>query len=1539
MIELLVATGADPAREDAIHGLSPLHQAARANHSEAVKVLLQSGVDPLTKKSKEPPGNWCGNAPTSIGHTALMYACDGGHLETVEVFLSFLRDKENDIETVHRALAWAVGGRGGGSGSLKLVDLILKHPGVDVNAKVSGDTPLFLACGCSNLEIIQSLVRAGADPNIDCEDSPDEFESPLNHCIFPEDYNRPQDTRFTCLHKLAARSIDDHDFLDQKETEEAVQDLQSMFSLLVEAGADIHQRHPSGETALHRAVRSPALTKLLLDAGADANALANDGCSPLHKSGIRAGSIALLVEQGHADFELRSWKGDTPLLCMASSFYSNSALAKLLEYQPNCNVQDSKGNTALHLALDTPRADEDGIPALLQAGADPNLRNHEGNMPLHLVYKFYSASNHDEKILRVLQAAGADIDAVDKFGRTLFFNLVSKNPFKDQEELTTLLQFGASPHIPDFRGRTCLHQVVKKLKRKGRDDRLELLLAQGLEPKAVDYSGNSLFHEIAIATLEDRFSIDGDPTTAWTRLEALGLDVHQENHMGRTPLHMLASENTRSYVPHPNQIQPIDYVISQTDRLGLNCLDHDGLAPLHIAVTAGCLNAKKLLDAGADPSVTTREGLTPLHIAARCRNSNVVGLLLDALRQSAVAEATAQPDMEETPTMAPVLGVDAESVPRDWSGTTITPLFYACRSGRPETVALLLEAGATFDMDTMLTACAEFAEEDRLWDSTITTESSSEYPNVPANKMKDVSRPLDIFERGTHENCRLEEILDMLYKHNAGLDGGPNQAAAVNKAQQLVHGSGSIKGYTANCIRFAKAKWSQNGTTTTTTTITTTQRSVIVAQPFIERLQDLNTTASLQALEQYMATHPDRTDLLFAHFLEDKQYRLIEELAHQGERFLPVPEEGGTDYLSDLVQQGLADLFDKVGTVVAESALRTGYWHAFGDETKPGLWLAQRDNPQSSTDSHDPVSFLLEAVRRDLPNLDIVKLLVEKFLVDMDEVHLEPVASEGPDCIPVDSPILYLAKGNSWWHVHQALPYLIEKGANLDVRNYKGQTPLHVSLGENYPYPGPFGREAAKMLIEAGADVNAVDNAGKSLWGADMEITRLRIKHGATVTAEALFAAIDARNSVALEALLSGGMSADIRRVPSGSRLSRKELEQQLSTPMGFLDFIMSTGRDEPEPHEEYPLFRAVASRKARSTGDSPDDDDDDEEENMRVVQVLLDHGADPFAKYLARNFGEDEDGISETPSIQVPKHYQECTVLHELMDKNKPVDNILLVPGLDVNHRDALGRTLLHVAALDKQIDVPKASDNVSARIGIFDHMLSLGADLEARDNFGRNVLHHLISHGGPSDGKDYDLFEKSLPEIMHRAPDLVNQPDGSGMTPLHYALSRGACRGNPEIATYLLQAGADSLAVANDGRTSLHILATSLCNEDLRALFEDLVARGVDPNARDREGQTPLFVFSRRSSETGNGYWQDYKSEKDSLVMLDRVKADFFARDNKGQGLLHVAASGYAHRFKLLMDKGLDGMLEDEDHRTPVDVAAAHGNKEILELFEKKN
>lgn len=1524
--------GANPDQDDTSSGLKPLHEAAKKNHHETVRVLLEAGVDPLTPKTRENPGR-------TKGHTALMYACSNGHVETVEAFLPFLKD----LETVHRALAWAAR-----NGNSEVVAKILQYPGVDVNAMVDGDTPLFLACGPADIPTIEMLLKAGADPCINCQAGPGEFAGGMRVL------RSSPVTGQNCLHQLCkGRSR-------RNRSRENVNpdDLRRVFAAFVQAGVDINQRTASGETILHGAVQSPLLTRLLLDAGADANAVNGDGSTALHKT-RRADVVELLIEEGHANLDSKTENGRTPLLHMLSS-HDSRGIMKLLQYRPNCNVVDNEGNGALHLSLKQWTKDSELIKALLEAGADPNLRNREGLTPLLSMQ--YRGQN-PEDIVDILLQAGADINATDYTGATLILRLIrlyTRGSGEDaNQDIQHLIDRGASVFARDFNGRTGLHEAVKcydtnrsfDCNQRPEITRFDFLFGLGLDIQVIDHRGNSLLHELALHTGNYDSFHSPRLMSFWEQLVSLGLDLEQQNHQGRTPLHLLCLAVNDERLMEPGL--PLDFVILQSKNLDIP--DNDGISPLHIAAATGQVCVKKLIEGGADPTVVTKQGLTPLHIASRCRQSNVVALLLDGLRKrsqgtsdsftetSRLRLSYTLPWNDENVTTELILGVNAVAGTVR-GGNQVTPLFYACRSGRPETVALLLEAGADAKIGRIFEACLGFEEEDEFWRTTQHKNDRSELVlklDNPWTTFTAPERRRQLYAMIENQSTRIEEILEMLVRYGADpayldISEWGYQTCEILAARKF--------DYTISCFQDAWRKIKSPGPTEEEEECDTPE---IFSEILNDSLRDFSTS---KLRDSGLVVPGKRSFEMFHQFLARREYHLVEEMARLGAAFFPHMEDhNDRSYLGTLVQRGFASLLDKTGTISAASAVMTGEWHAFGDSTRPGLWFAKKDLTKVGADCFASKPFLLMAVQRGLPNMDVVRLLVEKFGVDINELYHTKVYTDNKNqLVPTDSALHYVSRGHSWWHAHQALPYLLKAGADTSIRDKNGQTPLHMALKADGDWPGPFHEDAAKALIEAGADVNAVNGRGESCLvyaKQNVDIIRLLKAHGAEITAEAILATIDAKNFEGLEELLSGGIDPDTcperpaedlapaRKVKRGRHLLSNQIQA----------------------HENYPLYHAASKLDLRPHPTSKSRRQLDKV--VKMVQILLNHGADPFATFLQEE-DDNSQQISTTTNdqsttadlVSVPEGYVQHTILHTLLLDGRAIDPFLDLPSLDVNHRDVKGRTLLH-AACDNHTGpdyiVGSYEKNADAGSGftLFQKLLSLGASLEARDSFSRNVLHLMIGNPKVSHiGYEFDRFERSLNEILQRAPEMADQADKNGETPLHYAIKRAAMRENPTIAELLLSAGANPLTITRKQDTALHLLARNLSTLKRRAFFQTLAERGIDINARNSHGETPLFAFFERP-RTESPIWRFDKSENEEFTeeaavpIFKSLGADFFAQDNEGRGLLHVAASGPVPRFKLLMEMGLDVMLEDHSQQTAIDVAAACGNQEILELFEKKH
>lgn len=1257
---------------------------------------------------------------------------------------------------------------------------------MDVNRRVRGETPLFLACACNSrdLSTVEVLLKAGADPSIFC---PGDWQESQAHLIGSGNDGSPQDhqqLQMNCLHKLCSRRMDEAH-------------IQPVLSLFIEAGIDLNQRNSDGETILHLAARGqwPLMTLVLLDAGLDANIYDSNGNTLLRLASDPT-IMSLLIENGRANIEAVNEQGETPLLRALSTAHTQDIL-KLLEYRPDCNAVDRQRNSSVHRVLQNRPPNPKILRVLLDGGADPNRKNHDGLSPLLFGIRFFRARNRNyaTQLREVLLDGGADINSVDSHGSTMLFREQPSlfelpsltSPQVDTKiVITEMIGRGASVHIRDFRGRTLLHEAMRLSSSSGGDGlhtsvtipSLSFLLGLGLDPKAVDHNSNSLLHELALQVAANSLRSDGwygeGAAVLWQWLLDRGLDLDEKNHAGRTPLHLFCMTTSNRHPVIPGMTS-FSFVVSKM--ADLNSSDIYGVCSLHVAVTANEQYVMSLLDAGADPTLATREGLTPLHLAARCRQSNMVGMLLDALQRrsgkSSNMLASRGPSFQPShdgPTMPePIPGVNAKAYGEH---SHLTPLFYACQSGRPETVALLLAAGA--DVRGSLQGCLGFETEDRLWSNPDQLRRVPGYEfrgDAVGLRIDDTARPKvgtgdhadHQYHRTPNATSRIEEILEMLVRHGADLS--PYQDSLGTLPDKIKEGA------------VYKSSDSRD--------LSRSELKKLTIAEFVEHEGSTSKPASIQALKEFKGVKPGQSNQsLFYHFLVRRDYHLIEELALIEGAFLTRPAGEYYSNFRFLVYNGLTRLVETIGAAEAERSLENGgYWHAFGQPTRPGLWCAQREAPDPNTSSYEPAFFLRDAVSRDVPNLEMVKLLVERFGVDVNEVQPTTRFKDIVDT-PSDSALHFVAQGRAWWHAHQALPFLLRSGAKADIRDGHGRTPLHLALRSQMA----FSRDTLRILLGAGADPNAVDADGKSCfdyaWRHGNKL-RLLLDHGAEVVLDAIEAAIRAEDAAILEVMLAGRGELASGGISTGVN------------PIG----------------DQNPLLLQACRNLSGSPGKPPKI-----EAGIEVVRVLMHHGADPLTKFWQKLNRKDKYKRVETWDVtgtgtQIVKtthqqwlvihvdrlhknttvtpggdEYRVATVLHELLLGSYYVDCLLDAPGIDLNHRDAEGRTAIHAACQavygPDYANVRSASGSASETpTSVFQRLTSLGADLEARDDSSRNVLHHMFDSGDEK-GKDFSRFRNALREVLRVAPALINQADGGGRTPLREAVVHAAKRRDAEMA-----------------------------------------------------------------------------------------------------------------------------------------------------------
>lgn len=630
--------------------------------------------------------------------------------------------------------------------------VILQQSAADVNAKYRADTSLFKACQSGDRETISVLLNAGANPNILCKDSPDEFGMG-NAIVIPQNDDKDEQEELskgkTALYAFCAKA--DHNTPDVVEC----------VKLLLDAGADVNLKAPDGSTVLYIACRGNGkLVKFLLEAGADPTIEDNSGRTILHTCGENdEETLPLLLAGGLVDINKASdFDGRTPLHCR-SEHNNSTPMLPFLQFKPDLDAVDSEGNTALHYCVRSPLIVNTSthIDDLLADGANPNIKNRQGDTPLHKIH------SSNEFVLKLL-LAGADIEARNSKGQTPLFAYAGESKMASNASVfQCLIDSGARIDTCDFEGRTLLYQYINY------PQRFDYLLNLGLDPRATDYQNNSLLFE-ALINRSNSIDLSFKPVDFMKRLIYLGLDIDQPNNSGRTVLHEFISRTGGNSLPCP-QPQVLDFILEACSNQSPS--DCDGIQPLHIAARTSPGYFFKLIGASADLFGITYQGMSVLHVAAEARQADIVCLIVSKLHSVADNRKNGFIDKQ------------------DRSG--MSALHYACQSGRPETVKILLEAGANPNLKdrqdySPFSVAAQFERELMMKrdDSTSPQDSPIDLMNIRLGRemrQNEIRRMCGIMmvPHISHDKCfsiltednttRLEEILELLFAFGARVTG------------------------------------------------------------------------------------------------------------------------------------------------------------------------------------------------------------------------------------------------------------------------------------------------------------------------------------------------------------------------------------------------------------------------------------------------------------------------------------------------------------------------------------------------------------------------------------------------------------------------------------------------------------------------------------------------------------------------------------------------------------------------------------------------
>ncbi|KAI0869925.1 ankyrin repeat-containing domain protein [Hypoxylon argillaceum] len=586
-----------------------------------------------------------------------------------------------------------------------------------------------------------------------------------------------------------------------------------------------------------------------------------------------------------------------------------------------------------------------------------------------------------------------------------------------------------------------------------------------------------------------------------------------------------------------------------------------------------------------------------------------------------------------------------------------------------------------------------------------------------------------------------------------------------------------------------------------------------------------------------------------------------------------------------------------------------------GDMAKPKAAQSLQALPQgSASDSLTHLSqnnsFHTEAQNETKKNVNLYNMLATACTSEVPNLHVIKtlIETNGLDVNRMSTPIHSLALGNHFWQI-EALRYVLSLVTDATLLNAPGKTYLLYTISSTPPRG--FWKEATiRILLENGCDPNENelrrDGSRRSCleMSDDARITQLLLEHGADLC----------QSPRALEHAITERMDPSMVR-----HLLR-----------------IGANANSRSKDGKYPLH-SVAPKET--------DNDDLTARKYAIMEALLEYGADPFKLY--------DDG----------RH-----VLQACIEEHRITCPLLEVEELNLECKGKDGRTAL-ISACVPSLPLHgwrTPAQNCTPHPQTALALLERGAVVDALDDTGRSALHWLCTFEDEPFGVVHaDLLAK----LVAVKPSLIHIADRAGYKPLHLAL-----QSNQMVAMqYLIEKGADPSEPDPNGNTALHhcarlIIGRKPAAAEAALFFKGLLERGLEINARNHRGETPLHIFMATGWKSQDK-WKDevrwegqlyIKSEcgPEDLVghdsgeiwdMFNSLNADWKTRDNEGSGLLHVIAArkiectgstwernqrGDREKtfMKLMQEIGLDPRLEDAQLRTPIDIAVGRENRVAL-------
>jgi len=272
-----------------------------------------------------------------------------------------------------------------------------------------------------------------------------------------------------------------------------------------------------------------------------------------------------------------------------------------------------------------------------------------------------------------------------------------------------------------------------------------------------------------------------------------------------------------------------------------------------------------------------------------------------------------------------------------------------------------------------------------------------------------------------------------------------------------------------------------------------------------------------------------------------------------------------------------------------------------------------------------------------------------------------------------------------------------------------------------------------------------------------------------------------------------------------------------------------------------------------------------------------------------------------------------------------------------NIQSRDSQGKTPLHIAVINK------------ADPAIVNYLISRKADVNARDKNGDTALHIAVRNNDRTSGEillayGADVFypnvsgESALKAALTRMggrqdwmlnSNVIKSSDGAGNTPLHLAAEWQLTT----VVSFIIEKGGDPNARNANGETPLFNAVKADSTATIKTMLAETAEKKADINARDYLGNTALHACIRWAAGNAAETLLAYDSQSNAKRLIN-------ARNLAGKTALHEASrTGNLAFIRSLVASGADINASDETGKTALTDALQAGRNDAVKLLLEKN